>query len=183
MRINPDELHCNDPQFVDEIFAIGTRKRNKPAHQLRSLEGEYAFFTASPYICLCSSRTEACSSNTFSGFGTADHNLHKLRRAPLTKFFSKHQITKLEAEVHKSVHLLCDELLGYTDSKEPFDLTSAYSCFTSDIIAEYCFGEKLGFLQQDGIEPNFRRAIYSILNTTYVFRFIPWLKPLTLMVP
>ncbi|KAL7950682.1 cytochrome P450 [Trichoderma barbatum] len=161
VRINPDELHCNDPHFVDEIFAIGTRKRNKPVHQLRSLEGD----------------------NTFSGFGTADHNLHKLRRAPLTKFFSRLQITKLEPEIHKAVHLLCDKLLGYADRKEPFDLTSAYSCYTSDIIAEYCFGEKLGFLQQDDIEPNFRRAIYSILNTTYVFRFIPWLKPLTLMVP
>ncbi|KAL7909376.1 cytochrome P450 [Trichoderma velutinum] len=160
VRINPDELHCNDPHFIDEIFAIGTRKRNKPTHQLRSLEGDA----------------------TFSGFGTADHNLHKLRRTPLTKFFSKLQITKLEPEIHKAVHLLCDKLLGYAGQKEPFDLTSAYSCFTSDVIAEYCFGEKLGFLKQDGIEPNFRRAIYSILNTTYVFRFIPWLKPLTLMI-
>ncbi|KAL7800600.1 cytochrome P450 [Trichoderma afarasin] len=155
VRINPDELHCSDPHFIDEIFAIGTRKRNKPAHQLRSL----------------------------GGFGTADHNLHKLRRAPLAKFFSKLQITRLEPGVHKAVHLLCDKLLGLGDKKEPFDLTSAYSCFTSDVIAKYCFGENLGFLQQDGIEPNFRRAIYSVLNTTYVFRFIPWLKPLALTVP
>ncbi|KAL7936142.1 cytochrome P450 [Trichoderma chlorosporum] len=161
VRINPDELHCNDPHFADEIFPIGARKRNKPAHQLRSLEGDI----------------------TFSGFGTADHNLHKLRRAPLTKIFSKLQINKLEPEIHKAVHLLCDKLLGYAGTKEPFDLTSAYSCFTSDVIAEYCFGENLGFLQQDGIEPNFRRPIYSILNTTYVFRFIPWLKPLTMMAP
>ncbi|KAL6788177.1 cytochrome P450 [Trichoderma sp. SZMC 28012] len=160
VRINPDELHCSDPHFIDEIFAIGTRKRNKPAHQLRSL-----------------------GDATFSGFGTADHNLHKLRRAPLTKFFSKLQITKLEPEIHKAVHLLCDKLLRFADKKEPFDLTSAYSCFTSDVIAEYCFGENLGFLQQDGIEPNFRRAIFSVLNTTYVFRFIPWLKTLASTVP
>ncbi|PTB58580.1 hypothetical protein M431DRAFT_105846 [Trichoderma harzianum CBS 226.95] len=157
VRINPDELHCSDPHYIDEIFAIGTRKRNKPAHQLRSA--------------------------TFSTFGTADHNLHKIRRASLTKFFSKLRITKLEPEVHKAVHLLCEKLLGFADKKEPFDLTSAYSCFTSDVIAKYCFGENLGFLQQDGIEPNFRRAIYSVLNTTYVFRFIPWVKPLALTVP
>ncbi|KAK0763227.1 LOW QUALITY PROTEIN: hypothetical protein N5P37_004213, partial [Trichoderma harzianum] len=148
VRINPDELHCSDPHFIDEIFAIGTRKRNKPAHQL--------------------------SPATFSGFGTADHNLHKIRRAPLTKFFSKLQITKLEPEIHKAVHLLCDKLLRFADKKEPFDLTSAYGCFTSDVIAEYCF---------DSIEPNFRRAIFSVLNATYVLRFIPWLKPLTLTVP
>lgn len=34
VRISPDELHCADVDFSDEIFAIGTRKRNKPAHQV-----------------------------------------------------------------------------------------------------------------------------------------------------
>lgn len=34
VRISPDEIHCADVNFSDEIFAIGTRKRNKPAHQV-----------------------------------------------------------------------------------------------------------------------------------------------------
>lgn len=34
VRINPNEIHCNDINFSDEIYAVGGRKRNKPAHQV-----------------------------------------------------------------------------------------------------------------------------------------------------
>lgn len=37
VRINPDELHCNDTNFVSEIFAGSTRKRDKPRHQVNGL--------------------------------------------------------------------------------------------------------------------------------------------------
>jgi hypothetical protein len=34
VRINPSEVHCNDISFVDEIYAVGGRKRDKPVHQI-----------------------------------------------------------------------------------------------------------------------------------------------------
>lgn len=34
VRISPHEVHCNDVGFVDEIFAVGGRKRDKPRHQI-----------------------------------------------------------------------------------------------------------------------------------------------------
>lgn len=34
VRINPDEVHCADSNFIEEIYAVGNRKRNKPAHQV-----------------------------------------------------------------------------------------------------------------------------------------------------
>lgn len=34
MRINPNEMHCNDMAFADDIYAAGGRKRNKPIHQI-----------------------------------------------------------------------------------------------------------------------------------------------------
>lgn len=34
VRISPTEIHCADVNFSDEIFAVGGRKRNKPAHQV-----------------------------------------------------------------------------------------------------------------------------------------------------
>lgn len=36
VRINPGEVHCNDPKFSDEIYAVGGRKRNKPIHQVNA---------------------------------------------------------------------------------------------------------------------------------------------------
>ena len=65
---------------------------------------------------------------------------------------------------------LCDKLLSMAGkgrdldggrregSSEPIDIASAYSCFSSDIISDYCFGEAFGFLQQPTFEPNFRKV-------------------------
>lgn len=41
VRISPNEVHCNDIQFADEIYALGGRKRDKPLHQVRG-SGTYA---------------------------------------------------------------------------------------------------------------------------------------------
>lgn len=35
VRISPNEIHCADVAFSDEIYAIGARKRDKPSHQVR----------------------------------------------------------------------------------------------------------------------------------------------------
>lgn len=90
MRIGPNELHCNDPAFIDEIYASSGRKRNKQAHYLGVLVG----------------LTRKTS------FGTIDHDLHRLRRNAMNKFFSRTQITKLEPEMKKLTQLLCDKLLS-----------------------------------------------------------------------
>lgn len=39
VQINPDGLHCNDPYFVDEVYAGGNRKRNKPNVHVKFLIG------------------------------------------------------------------------------------------------------------------------------------------------
>ena len=35
VRTSPDEVHCSDSRFIDEIYATGKRKRDKPIHQVR----------------------------------------------------------------------------------------------------------------------------------------------------
>lgn len=114
-----------------------------------------------------------------SGFGTADHDLHRVRRAPMGRHFSRQQMLRLEPDIHRTLRKFCDRLLGYGNRHPgPFDITMAYSCFTSDVISEYSFGEPLGYLDQDGWEPNWRKPMYAFLNTTFVFRFVPLVRNL-----
>lgn len=82
-------------------------------------------------------------------------------------------IARLEPEIHSMVQKRCDKMLAQTDV---FDVTMAYSCFTSDAISGYSFGESFGFLDQKGWYPNFREPTASILRPVFVFRFFPWTK-------
>ncbi|KAF2438309.1 cytochrome P450 [Karstenula rhodostoma CBS 690.94] len=149
VRINPNEVHCNDIAFADAIYAVGGRKRDKPIHQVNGTALGQA------------------------GFGTVDHDVHRMRRSPVAKFFSRAMIAQLEPDVQRLVQKLCDKLL--TQSK-PFDVTMAYSCFTSDAISGYAFGESFGFLEQEGWYPNFREPTAAVLQPVFIFRFFPWTK-------
>lgn len=146
VRINPEELHFNDVAFIDEIYALGGRKRDKQAHFLN--------FVAGPI--------------TWSMFATLDHDHHRIRRSAMNKFFSRTQIYNIEPMVKKFADQLCDKMIRLSRSnlikknpklrltvegsqnKEPLDVTTAYSCFSSDVISGYCFGDSFGFLEQVG---------------------------------
>ncbi|KAL6703424.1 hypothetical protein ACN47E_009683 [Coniothyrium glycines] len=152
VRINPNEVHCNDIRFAEEIYAVGGRKRDKPVHQING------------------------SALGQAGFGTIDHDLHRIRRIPLARFFSRAMIVRLEPEIHELAQKLCDKMLAQTGDGEAFDVTMAYSCFTTDAISSYSFGEPFGFLNQKGWFPNFREPTASILRPVFIFRFFPWTK-------
>ncbi|KAI5862571.1 cytochrome P450 [Durotheca rogersii] len=160
VRISPDEVHCNDARFIDEIYAAGGRKRDKPKHQVNGV------------------------AMSQSSFGTSDHDRHRLRRGPLAKFFSRSQIARLEPKVQGLAVRLCERLLARAGDPEPFDVTMAYSCFTSDVVSDYCFGKGFGFLARDNSaswEPNFRRPLSSLLRNVFVFRFFPFLNHISFL--
>lgn len=102
--------------------------------------------------------------------------MHRLRRIPVAKFFSRGMIARLEPEIQILAQKLCDKLLRHSGQKEAFDITMAYSCFTSDAISGYSFGESFGFLDQEGWYPNFREPLAAMLQPVFVFRFFPWTK-------
>ncbi|KAL6169013.1 hypothetical protein ACJQWK_05373 [Exserohilum turcicum] len=109
-------------------------------------------------------------------FGTVDHDHHRMRRIPVAKFFSRSMIARLEPDIHALVQKLCDKLLAQSGENDPFDVTMAYSCFTSDAISSYSFGQGFGLLDQKTWYPNFREPTASILRPVFVFRFFPWTK-------
>lgn len=84
-------------------------------------------------------------------------------------------VSRLEDVIHGLAQKLCDKMLSFS-GQDPFDVAIAYSCFTSDAIFGYCFGESVGFLEQKGWYPNFREPTASILKPVFIFRFFPFLK-------
>lgn len=89
VRINPEELHFNDIAFVDEIYAGRGRKRDKQMHSLGSMAG--------PIL--------------LSAHATASHDLHRIRRSAVNKFFSRASIARLEGMIKSLAGRLCDKMV------------------------------------------------------------------------
>ncbi|KAH9885543.1 cytochrome P450 monooxygenase-like protein [Xylariomycetidae sp. FL2044] len=152
MRINPDELHCADPDMLDEIYASGGRIRDKWQHFINTGSGPIEV----------------------GSFSTVPHELHRMRKGAMARFFSRAQMLILENEVHDYTQRAIDKMLRHAE---------AYNCFTADIISQYAFGESMGFTDQDGFEPNFGTWVRSFLDSAYMVRYVPGIKAMTKLLP
>lgn len=148
IRINPDELHCSDPYFTDEIYAGPGRIRDKWQHQLN---------------------TGGAGPVSVTGFSTVPHGIHRIRRGAISRFFSRQQVVKLEGEIREFSQIVADKMLQSAGG-EAFDVKDVFNCFTADIISQYAFGEPMGFIAQDGWEPNFATWVKSFFNSAYMMR-------------
>ncbi|KAM5386543.1 hypothetical protein ACJZ2D_000506 [Fusarium nematophilum] len=117
-----------------------------------------------------------------AGVGTEDHDHHRLRRGAVIKFFSRAHIMKCEHVIHEKVQQLCEKLLLYRD-QGPFRVAAAYSCFTTDALTQFCFGESLGDLEAPGWNPSFEGTIDEITGLFYLTRHLPPLARLVDVMP
>ncbi|KAK3653622.1 hypothetical protein LTR56_004477 [Elasticomyces elasticus] len=128
VRIGPDEIHINDPDYYNEIYASNTRRRDKSA----------LWFWMG-------------GSNNFgdnSAFTTLNHDLHRLRRSAVNPHFSKQKVQELEPRVRNHVLHLKKRLLDLAGTDELVDLSQATSALTLDVISDYAFGKAVGALER-----------------------------------
>ncbi|EMD90794.1 hypothetical protein COCC4DRAFT_127633 [Bipolaris maydis ATCC 48331] len=155
VRISPNELHVNEPSFIDELYAGSSKRRDK-----------YPYFSAQFGI-------------PDSVFGTSGHDLHRLRRSALNRFFSKSSVSRLEPVIHNAIEKLVLQLQKHSGSGKPVAINMAFSCVTTDIVMEYAFAKSYNFLGSPTFEPNFHRAIIAGTDMGPWFKQFPWL--ITLM--
>jgi hypothetical protein len=110
IRINPTELHCNNPEWIDLVYATGGKRREKNPFFV-------AQFNASG-----------------AGFATISHELHRSRRGALNRYFSKAAVSKLEGMIQDKAAILCTKFERLGGTGQPIDLTMAYSCLTTDVV-------------------------------------------------
>ena len=161
VRINPDELHCSDPHFTDEIYAGPGRVRDKWQHQLN---------------------TGGAGPVSVTGFSTVSHEVHRMRKGALSKYFSRAQMLKLEGEVQDFAQMTVDKMLRSAGG-EPFDVKEAFNCFTADIISQYAFGESMGFITQEGWEPNLATWVKSFFQSAYMMRHNVFARKMAQVLP
>lgn len=153
IRISPHELHVNDPAFIDTLYAAGGKaKRNK-----------YVFYTKQFGLAQ-------------AGFGSVSHDLHRLRRTPFNRFFSRQSVQRLEPAVRRVVDKLCAQLeRNFAGTGCPVNLTDAFGCMATDVVSRYAFGYSYDFLESDTFLPNLTKGIDAGMALGATVKQFPWL--------
>jgi hypothetical protein len=159
VRITPREIHINDPEFYDEIYAPSSRRREKdPAHV-------------------------PLYSVTKSMIATINHDHHRFRRNILNNFFSKRSVVELTSMIQERVQKLIQRFEGFYRAKRPLQVDDAFTALTADIITYYSYGKLWGFLEDENFRSDIRQASSELSAMVHLNRFFPFLAPMLMMIP
>lgn len=156
VRINPCEVHCNDPDFFNTLYVSSAkRKTDKWIWAVRQ------------------------SWTRKSSFKTLSHDLHKRRRNQVAPFFSKSSIRRMEPLVINKVNKLCERLEARSqlnpELNKVVNLTHAFMALTGDVISNVCFGKSTGFLDMGDLGRDWYEGRVVGSRSNHLLRQFPWL--------
>ncbi|KAK3374604.1 cytochrome P450 [Podospora didyma] len=138
IRITPTELHIDDPEYFDTLYARSGRR------------DKYSYFAG---------RFGGASDS----FSTVHHDLHRTRRKAISPFFSAAKITEFQPIIRDTVDKFCTILKSYADG-EVIPFSRGLMALTTDIITEYAFAKSYDQLDS----PNFADTLHEALVAIYV---------------
>ncbi|KAL9124190.1 MAG: hypothetical protein Q9217_006456 [Psora testacea] len=160
VRISPRELHINDPEFYDELYVGGSvRKTQKYLWAVRMF------------------------GRSTSTFGTVEHEVHRVRRAALSPFFSKSSVQRLEPIVQSVVDKLVSRLQDLKGSGATVNVIDAFAALTGDVIWQYAFAASPGFMEHPDFAPFWHETIMALSANGYLINHFTWLEPLMRSMP
>lgn len=169
VRINPNEVHFNDPDFIDTIYPIGGRKIDKPA--------SVGWRTGSRHRTCQKSQWEAnspLSPAQNSILATISHDVHRMRRNSINAFFSTASVRKVEPMVREKLEKMLSRW-GEPSSKDAkvLHLHTVFRAYASDIITTYAFGDCFHFLAKEDWGKAYFEATENYFHLTHIFAHFP----------
>ncbi|KAL3427893.1 cytochrome P450 [Phlyctema vagabunda] len=159
VRINPFEVHIDDPEFHDTIYSSSEPRDKAQWHT-------------------------QWQPQRLSGQATADHDQHRPRRAALNPFFSKRQIQKFAPFIQSRMDLCCHQLQKtFEGTDKVISIGDVFSCFTIDIINEFVFANPSNFLENSDLISPLSKALSGFCHGTHYYMYFPWLAGMMKIMP
>ncbi|KAI9883898.1 MAG: hypothetical protein M1823_004311 [Watsoniomyces obsoletus] len=156
IRINPYELHIAEPDYYSTVYG---GQRDKYEWHARLFGVNHAMFS------------------------TIEDERHRKLRAPLSGFFSKPSVERLQPEIRRFIEKLCGRFEEHRESKKPMNLGDAYSALTLDVISEYSFAKAYGCLDRPDFAPEWPTLMMTLSESAHVHKQFGWLFPLMKAMP
>ncbi|KAF2873642.1 putative benzoate 4-monooxygenase cytochrome P450 [Massariosphaeria phaeospora] len=157
VRINPWEVHIDDPAFMD-VLLTNNRMEKDP------------FFYGGFGI-------------PNAAVSTVSPEVHKLRRGAMAQFFSKANVAKLEPRVLSRIQQLCKRIEEHKKEGKPVDISNAYRCFATDIVTDFAVPKTRNFLDHPTFNAVFNRVVRDTAGVINWNRHIRFLYPLMVNIP
>lgn len=151
VRINPNEIHINDPEFYHNIYAGGNRRVDKDPSTL-------AGFAVPASVA-----------------ATVGHSLHRQRRGYMNPYFARRAIISMEPLIHERITAMIDRLDQARQAGIPISLDRAFNAMTADIITSHFFGYHNDYLSIPNLQDPIREGFKGISEMFHWTRFAPWL--------
>ncbi len=159
MRINPWEIHIDDVEYYETIYAPSA-----PYSKLKFFENRFNMPTAT--------------------FSTADYQLHKPRRQAVAPFFSTSRIQGHAPFMQQLVDRISHRLeTEYKGKNKPLVLNDVYGCLSGDIIAKLAFARSYNLIETPKWESPFTMAVNNMVTTSHFMTHFPWIIPTMNLVP
>ncbi|KAK9771433.1 putative Cytochrome P450 monooxygenase [Seiridium cardinale] len=126
VRIRPDALHVNDPNFIEKLYPQSHKhRRERYKTMLQTIQADG------------------------SVIATRDHDLHRKRRAVLNPYFSQANVRRLEPIINDTLTNLLRRMDGWAQSGEVVHMNVPFRAATKDIIQSYALGDGKSFLDME----------------------------------
>lgn len=151
IRLNPHEISINDPDYYDEVYVAGSKRRTENySHFAKGID-----FDGKPSDAPLGGM-QSFSLVPGSHFLTTEHDMHRRRRKPLEPFFSRSGVSKLEPMVHDLVTRLVARFEALKGTRTVIRVDHAFSAFSGDVVGRVCCEDSSDFLA----DPNFAPQWY-----------------------
>ncbi|USP82213.1 Cytochrome P450 [Curvularia clavata] len=147
VRISPNEVHFNDPEFIDSLYpGAGERKTNRPV--------------------MVGKRSGTPDSMT----ATEDHDMHRKRRGVINPFFSVASVRKLEPVIREHTEKVLNRI---EQANGPIEMNVLFKAYASDTVVQYAFGDCFHFLDDAQCGKPYFKAVDMFFSLNHLFGHWP----------
>jgi len=160
VRISPREVHINDPEYFQVLYGNSVRL------------DKYTWY----YRMLGHSN---------AGLTTGPADLHRTRRAAMSKYFSAANVACLEGRIQHCIAefcLRCEEFAARAD-RHALNLNNAFYCLTIELITGYALPSSIGSLGRHDFPHDMREKFLKSIGIVQLQKYIPFVFDFLMSIP
>lgn len=149
IRISHYELHVNDPAFFKHLYRQeGHWHKYNWAMDAFGAKGATLF--------------------------TADHELHKSRRQPLSPFFSRAKVASRQDLIRRHLRKLCGRVSQFANSGDTLNLGAAATAIARDVANDFILNKSYNSLEREDFDVAMLTASQGSGKLWRLSKHIPW---------